>query len=60
MALVGPGAALTVAPTGRSIDRSVEESRRRAAAGHFDVGIVNSAPLGVLSGQRCITDFWRV
>jgi hypothetical protein len=30
------------------------------AACHFDVGIVNSAPLGVLSGQRCITDFCRV
>jgi hypothetical protein len=34
--------------------------RRRGAACHLEVGIVNSAPLGVLSGQRCITDFWRV
>jgi hypothetical protein len=24
------------------------------------VGIANSAPLGVLSGQRCMIDFWRV
>ena len=34
-------------------------SVRRAAA-HFETGIVNSAPLGVLSGQRCITDFCLV
>jgi hypothetical protein len=27
---------------------------------HFAVGIVNCAPLGVLSGQRCMMDFWRV
>ena len=27
---------------------------------HLAVGITNSAPLGVLSGQRCITDFCRV
>ena len=41
-------------------------SRRRAgrgapaAARYFAVGMVNSAPLGVLSGQRCMTDFCRV
>jgi len=27
---------------------------------HFEVGITNSAPLGVLSGQRCIMDFCLV
>jgi hypothetical protein len=27
---------------------------------HFDVGITNSAPFGVLSGQRCMIDFCRV
>jgi hypothetical protein len=27
---------------------------------HFAVGMTNSAPLGVLSGQRCMMDFWRV
>ena len=32
----------------------------RAPGGHFAVGITNSAPLPMLSGQRCITDFWRV
>jgi hypothetical protein len=35
--------------------------RRRPDVGfYFDVGIVNSAPLGVDAGHRCITDFWRV
>jgi hypothetical protein len=29
-------------------------------AAYLVVGIVNSAPLGVLSGQRCMMDFWRV
>ena len=32
----------------------------RAARSHFEVGIVNSAPLGVEAGQRCITLFCRV
>lgn len=37
------------------------EPRYPAAGGrHFATGIVNSAPFGVLSGQRCITDFCRV
>ena len=27
---------------------------------HFDTGIANSAPLGVLAGQRCITLFCLV
>ena len=27
---------------------------------HFEVGMVNSAPLAILSGQRCMMDFWRV
>lgn len=26
-------------------------------SGYFAVGITNSAPLGVLSGQRCMMDF---
>ncbi|RDH95127.1 hypothetical protein DES46_11529 [Caldimonas thermodepolymerans] len=36
--------------------------RRASCAGtpYLAVGITNSAPFGVLSGQRCITDFWRV
>ena len=34
--------------------------RRGRQRAYFDTGIVNSAPLGVLSGQRCITDFCRV
>ena len=33
---------------------------RRAPQRHFEVGIVNSAPLGVEAGQRCITLFCRV
>jgi len=33
---------------------------RHGADGYFAVGIANSAPLGVLSGQRCMIDFWRV
>ncbi len=31
-----------------------------ACRNHFDVGMTNSAPLAVLSGQRCMIDFWRV
>jgi hypothetical protein len=27
---------------------------------YLAVGMANSAPLGVLSGQRCMIDFWRV
>ncbi len=27
---------------------------------YFAVGITNSAPLAVVSGQRCMMDFWRV
>ena len=27
---------------------------------YFDVGITNSAPLAMVDGQRCITDFCRV
>jgi len=27
---------------------------------HLDVGMANSAPFSVLSGQRCMIDFWRV
>jgi hypothetical protein len=27
---------------------------------YLEVGIMNSAPLPVLSGQRCMIDFWRV
>jgi hypothetical protein len=30
------------------------------AVAHFDVGITNSAPFEVLSGQRCMIDFCRV
>ena len=35
------------------IQSGEETSERR----HFAVGITNSAPLAVLSGQRCITLF---
>jgi hypothetical protein len=31
-----------------------------AGQNYFAVGMMNSAPLAVLSGQRCIIDFWRV
>ena len=31
--------------------------RGRGLRGYFAVGIANSAPLAVLSAQRCITDF---
>ena len=35
-----------------------EGGRRPTQGGaHFAVGITNSAPLGVLSGQRCMMDF---
>ena len=47
-------------PPGRCRD---ERRRRRPLApspAHFEVGIVNSAPLGVEAGQRCITLFCRV
>jgi hypothetical protein len=27
---------------------------------YLDVGMANSAPLEMLSGQRCMMDFWRV
>jgi hypothetical protein len=30
------------------------------ARGYFAVGIANSAPFGVLSGQRCMIDFCLV
>ena len=30
------------------------------ASSHFAVGMENSGPLGVLSGQRCMMDFCRV
>jgi hypothetical protein len=43
------GGSFTVAPKRRSV--------LAMAIAHFDVGIVKSAPLGVDSGQRCITDF---
>ncbi|WP_271815885.1 hypothetical protein [Cupriavidus sp. P-10] len=33
---------------------------RAARSGYFAVGMANSAPFAMLSGQRCITDFWRV
>jgi hypothetical protein len=33
---------------------------RSAVRNYFAVGMMNSAPLAVLSGQRCIIDFWRV
>jgi hypothetical protein len=32
----------------------------RSGAAYFAVGMTNSAPLPMLCGQRCITDFWRV
>jgi hypothetical protein len=45
-------------------DRTGAERVPRDAAvradGYFAVGMVNSAPLGVLSGQRCMMDFWWV
>jgi CheY-like chemotaxis protein len=34
--------------------------RRLSYCAYLVVGIVNSAPLGVLSGQRCMMDFCRV
>ena len=37
-----------------------EPARALSAAAYFDVGIANSAPLGVDAGQRCITLFCRV
>jgi hypothetical protein len=40
--------------------RASAVTRRAAGTGHFDVGITNSAPFGVLAGQRCMTDFCRV
>jgi len=56
-----PGGAATVA-------NDAPAGARRAGAPCFSglrrcqraVGIVNSAPFAVLSGQRCMTDFWRV
>jgi hypothetical protein len=36
------------------------QSAKRGAAGYFAVGIANSGPLGVASGQRSMMDFWRV
>ena len=51
---VGVGEALVVL-AGRHPERAV-----RPAAAYFAVGITNSAPLAVLSGQRCMTDFCLV
>ena len=44
------------APSGGSAVHEVTN-----VGGHYlAVGITNSAPFGVLSGQRCMIDFWRV
>ena len=46
---------------GRRADAAAGAGDQQHGAGqgrvHFAVGIVNSAPLGVLSGQRCMIDF---
>jgi hypothetical protein len=47
-----------VARSGHRAAIDLEGRRRRNA--HFAVGITNSAPLPMLAGQRCMTDFCLV
>ena len=51
--------------SGKHVDILHQQSKLTDSAAdnsavYLVVGIANSAPLGVLSGQRCMMDFWRV